>query len=114
MKRWVVPMVVAGLLTAGCTGPDLQLRARAIGEFQVGHVDEAKVLFSQALGRNPSDPVALYYLGRIAYAKADYEDAIYYFQCCVDSDPSYAEAYGWLSRAQKAAGSAGKLLRFIP
>ena len=114
MKRLLLPAMSVALLAAGCVGPDPELQTRAVSEFQVGHVTEAKVLFQQALDRYPCDPEALYYMGRIAHAQGAYEDAVYYFQCCLDADPAYADAYGWLARSEQAAGSAGRLLRFIP
>jgi tetratricopeptide (TPR) repeat protein len=114
MKRRLLVVASLALWAAGCGPTAPELRARAISEYQVGHIEQSRELFQQALGRNPADQHALYYLGRIASAQSAWEDAIYYYQCCLDVDPSYADARIWLSRAEKSAGSAGGKLRFIP
>jgi tetratricopeptide (TPR) repeat protein len=89
-------------------------RSGAVAEFQVGHLQEAKEVFQQALSRNPSDAFALYYMGRIACARREWEDAIFYLQCCLDADPSYSDARTYLALAEESAGSAGRKLRFVP
>lgn len=102
---WLPIAVVMAFFMTGC-GPD-----EAISAFQVGHVAEAKAMFQQALSRNPADPDALYYMGRIACVEQDWESACYYFQCCIDADPSFPTARQWFIYAEK---SAGVNLRFIP
>jgi len=114
MKRRLTAVAWLALWAAGCGETTPELRTRAISEYQVGHVEEARELFRQTLDRDPADRHALYYMGRIASGEAAWEDAIYYYQCCLDVDPSYANARIWLARAEKAAGTAGTRLRFIP
>jgi len=50
-------------------------------------------------------------MGRIACVEQDWESACYYFQCCIDADPSFPTARQWFIYAEK---SAGVNLRFIP
>ena len=114
MKRWSVGVMLAAGFLAGCGPANMARDDPAVGEFQVGHIRQAKEMFRQALDRNPSDPLPLYYMGRIACTESEWEDAIYYLQCCLDADPRYTDARRWLARAQHAAGSAGRKLRFIP
>ena len=117
MKRCVLPGLAGILWLSGC-GPgayvDPEYRTNAVAAFQVGHMAEAREQFDQALGRNPSDPFALYYMGRIACAEKEWEDAIYYLQCCLDADPSYRNARTYLALAEESAGMVGPKLRFIP
>ncbi|MGB2819981.1 MAG: tetratricopeptide repeat protein [Phycisphaerae bacterium] len=118
MKRLVLAAALPSLLICGCGPPTLEdemgYRQQAVAEFQVGHLAEAKALLEQALYPDPSDPVALYYLGRIACEEGRWEEAIYRFQCCLSADPGHAEARQWLIRAERAAGVVGPKLRFVP
>ena len=113
MRRWMMPGMVAVMLIAGC-GPSTSYRKVAITEFDVGHIDKAKPMFRQALQADPSDPVALYYMGRIYCEEQDWENAIYYFQCCLDVSPGNADARAWLLKAEEATEALGTKLRFIP
>ncbi len=117
--RQLAAMLLAGALAAavltGCGGPSTdELVNRAVADFQVGRVDRAKVLLGRALDRSPSHPLALFYMARIHHAEKSYEQAIYYYQCCLDADPSNAAARKHLAEALKAAGAVGEALRFIP
>lgn len=114
MRRVLVPAALAAVLAAGC-GPSVgELQTRGIAEFQVGHVKQARTVFEQILDRHPSHAPSLFYMGQIAHHEGKYEDAIYYFQCCLDVDPGYPQVRGWLKRSQEAAGLAGKKLRYLP
>ena len=113
MRRWMMPGMVVVMLIAGC-GPSTSYRKVAITEFDVGHVAQAKPMFRQALQADPSDPVALYYMGRIYCEEGDWENAIYYFQCCLDVEPGNAAARAWLLKAEEATAAIGQKLRFIP
>jgi len=113
MKTRIVGFVMLAA-AAGC-GQDIEdIRAKAVEDYQVGRADKAKPLFQAILDRQPSDAGALYYLGRIAMESGDLEMAIYYFQCCLDADPSFAQARGDLRQAEQLARPVGPHLRFIP
>ena len=118
MKRWVLVVAFSALPIGGC-GPamvedEMGYRQQAVAEFQAGYLARAKVLLGQTLYCHPADPVALYYLGRIACEERDWEEAIYRFQCCLGADPGHADAREWLIRAERAAGVIGPKLRFVP
>jgi len=118
MKRCVLVVAFWLLPTGGC-GPatledEMGYRQQAVAEFQAGYLAEAKVLLGQTLYCDPADPVALYYVGRIACEEGEWEEAIYRFQCCLGADPGHAEARKWLIRAEEAAGAIGPKLRFVP
>ena len=114
MRQWILPgTVLAAMAFSGC-GPSVAYRQEAISEFEVGHIARAKPMFGQALQQAPSDPVALYYMGRIHCEEQDWENAIYYFQCCLDVDPGNADARAWLLKSEDATQVIGERLRFIP
>jgi tetratricopeptide (TPR) repeat protein len=107
---WIVLTVLAG-----CQTPTTQqLVADGVTQFQVGRLDKAKATLTRALDQSPSSPAALFYMGRIHHLEGFYEQAIYYYQCCIDADPSRADAQRYLDEAQAKAGPAGDRLRFIP
>jgi tetratricopeptide (TPR) repeat protein len=114
MKRLALYGLCAAFLLAGCEPSNVELRNKGIGEFEVGHMPQAKELFERILDRNHSDRDSLYYMGRICQAEGQYERAMYYYQCALDIDPSHKDARHYLAQAQEQAGIAGQHLRFIP
>jgi tetratricopeptide (TPR) repeat protein len=104
----------AAVLIAGC-GPNTQpMVDEAAGLYQAGHLDRAKARFEQVLDVDPTHPDAHYYLGRIYHNERFYEQAIFYYQACLDTDPSYPLAADFLDQAQRQAGRTGPKLRIIP
>ena len=114
MKNLTLVGLCVAVLAGGCEPSKVELRNRAVSEFQVGHADQAKETFLHVLERYPTDSTSLYYMGRISHAEGSYEEAVYYYQCCLDSDPSHKDAQRYLGEAQEAAGPTGEKLRFIP
>ena len=118
MKRNVLMGLSAWLcvvVMSGCGGPDTrQLVTRGISQFQTGRLDQAEATLKQALAVSPSDPDALFYMGRVCQARGFYEQAVYYYQCCLDAVPGYPGLTEQLAQAQRQAGPAGTKLRFIP
>lgn len=118
MRRTSVALLAIGIAAAalaGCHTPTTaQLVDQGVTEFQVGRQDKAKATLGRALDQSPSDPRALFYMGRICHLEEFYEQAIYYYQCCIDADPSRADAQRHLDEAQAKAGPTGSRLRFIP
>lgn len=114
MKYVILCGLCLVVLLSGC-GPTIeQKRDLGISEFQIGHLDKAGNILLQVLDQRPSDPQALYYMGRVRHAQDFLEQAIYYYQCAVDADPSFKEARDHLAKAQQQAGVAGQRLQFIP
>lgn len=114
MKHFGICAVLAAAFAAGCGPSPEDIRTQAVSKIQLGHVDEAKQLFQRVLDRRPSDPVALYHMGRIAQTEGFHEQAVYYFQCCLDAAPGFYEARDQLDEARRQAGAAGDKLMFIP
>lgn len=110
---WLPSVAALAVLACACgPGPDensIANRQDAIAAFQEGRVAEAKAKFERALSWRPSDPEALYYMGRIACTEKDWEKAIHYFQCSLDVDPGLPTAREWLRFAEQSSGLGDKL-----
>ncbi len=93
MKRTMVIASIAcatALLASGCQSPTISALFKAgVSEYQLGHLEAARQRLTQVLNRSPSHPGALFYMGRISHAEKRYEEAIYYYRCCLDADPAY-------------------------
>lgn len=114
MKRSALCGLCAAMVLAGCGPSPRELRDRGISGFQLGRHAEAKKLLQQCLDRTPTDPKALFYMGRVEHALGSYEMAMFYYQSCLEVDPSFELARLWLDKAQTAAGASGARMRFIP
>jgi tetratricopeptide (TPR) repeat protein len=117
MKRMVaisLAACVGGALLAGCGPTTGQIVNDGVAQYQLGHLEQAKATLKQALDRSPSNPDALFYMGRICHVQKFYEQAISYYQFTLDADPSYPEVQRFLAKAQRDAGLVGPGLRFIP
>ena len=75
---------------------DLQTGIRL---FEAGQLVEARQLFEALHQQQPTDTSAPFYLGRIAYAEKNYEQAIPWFKMAVDGEPCNADYHVWLGRA---------------
>jgi len=84
------------------------LRDSGISAFQVGRTDEARVLLKQSLDLEPSDGETLYYMGRAMQADGFYEQAIFYYQSCLQVEPGHKAAQKWLAKAMEALGPTGR------
>ena len=111
--RYLTAVAVA-LLALGCAPPVAKLREQGISQYQLGHTKQAELTFREVLDKRPYDEESLYYMGRILHAQGRLAQAIYYYQCCLDVDPSHESARLWLRRAQEQAGEMGRQLRFLP
>ena len=118
MKRVILASLAALVcvsVLSGCGGPDTrQLVRQGVSQLQIGRLDEAEATLKQALAASPSDPAALFYMGRVYHAREFYGHAAYYYKCCLDADPGYPDVSKYLAQAQRQAGPAGAKLRFIP
>lgn len=107
-------ILVVGLVLAGCVPSVGKVRERAISQYQLGHIEQAEMNFREVLDKRPYDAESLYYMGRIQQARGRPMRAVYYYQSCLDVQPSHEMARLWLRRAERQAGEAGRGLRFIP
>jgi len=114
MKSLVLCGLCVAVLTGGCAPSPAELRLQGISEFQVGHHAQARKLLRQCLDHMPADPQALYYMGRVMHVRGAYEMAMYYYQSCLEVDPSFDVARVWLAKAQTQAGPSGDKLRLLP
>ena len=60
---------------------------------------EARQFFEAAHQQQPTNTSAPFYLGRIAYAQKNYEQAIPWFKEAVDAEQCNADYHMWLGRA---------------
>jgi len=105
--------LAAAAMLSGC-GKAHELRDSGIAEFQVGRVEQAKVLLKQALDLDPSDPEALYYMGRALHADGSSKEAIFYYQSCLHVKPGHRAAQEWLSKAMGATEVWGEQIHYAP
>ncbi|MGC9455384.1 MAG: tetratricopeptide repeat protein [Phycisphaerae bacterium] len=107
-------VVTVGLLMLGCGPSVTEIRDQAVAQYQLGHIEQAEMNLREVLDERPYDAEALYYMGRIQQDMGRPTRAIYYYQCCLDVDPSHEMARMWLRRAEQQTGETGRRLRFIP
>ncbi len=67
--------------------------------FEAGQLVEARQFFEALHQQQPTDTSAPFYLGRIAYAEKNYEQAIPWFEKAVDGEQCNADYHMWLGRA---------------
>ena len=67
--------------------------------FEAGQLVEARQLFDALHRQQPTDTSVSFYLGRIAYAEKNYEQAIPWFEAAVDGEQCNADYHVWLGRA---------------
>jgi hypothetical protein len=114
MRRTCLLGLFVAAAAAGCAPSPEELRDRGIEALQVGHLDEADELLTLSLDREPADPRTLYYRGRLAHLRGHLPQAMYYYQCSLDADPSRAGAREALAEVEAELGPAAAPLRFIP
>ena len=67
--------------------------------FEAGQLAEARQFFEALHQQQPTSTSAPFYLGRIAYAEENYEQAIPWFEKAVDGEQCNADYHVWLGRA---------------
>ena len=104
------------VVLAGCGGqPSLDDQiGEATSLMQVGRLAQAKTLLHVALNRDPYNAQALYVMGRVQHAEGNLDQAIYYYQCALSSDPAHAAAAANLKRARQEAGATTPGVKIIP
>ena len=66
--------------------------------FEAGQLAEARQFFEALHQQQPTNTSAAFYLGRIAYAEKNYEQAIPWFEKAVDGEQCNADYHMWLGR----------------
>ena len=67
--------------------------------FEAGQWVEARQFFEALHQQQPTNTSAPFYLGRIAYAEKNYEQAVPWFEKAVDNEQCNADYHMWLGRA---------------
>ena len=67
--------------------------------FEAGQLVKARQFFEALHQQQPINTSAPFYLGRIAYAEKNYEQAIPWFKMAVDGEQCNADYHVWLGRA---------------
>ena len=99
------------ITTRPATSPDpLFLYYRGLAEFKTGKTAEAEKSFNAAVKANPKNTASLFYLGRMAYERKDFDAAIAWLNRATTSDARLADAwslltYAYLNRGGAATGA---------
>jgi tetratricopeptide (TPR) repeat protein len=88
IRMFFIGLLVFPLFSARSQDP-------GIGMFEEKNYYGAERYFSKALSDDPENPVALFYLGRIANAKGERDDASEFFEKAIEKDPKNADYYAW-------------------
>jgi tetratricopeptide (TPR) repeat protein len=107
-----LPLLVAATKTPAGAKPDADtLYYRAVAEMNLKKSADAERSFNEVLKADPKNKFALFYLGQLAYARADYTAAINALNRATLADSTVAQAWqllvsSYLGRAQGATGAA--------
>jgi tetratricopeptide (TPR) repeat protein len=97
-------------ITTRAGAPDaLYLYYRGLAEFKTGKAADAEKSFNAAVKANPRNTASLFYLGRIAFERKDFDAAIAWLNRATTSDARLADAWSLLtySYLNRAAGGTG-------
>ena len=98
-------------ITARAPSPDpLFFYYRGLAEFKTGKAAEAEKSFNAAVKANPRNTASLFYLGRMAFERKDFDAAIAWLNRATTSDARLADAwslltYAYLNRGGAATGA---------
>jgi tetratricopeptide (TPR) repeat protein len=82
---------------------------KGISYYQSKKIDDAAKSF-KTIEKSSSDyGAAQYYLGRIAYDKKEYDDAVDYFKVATEKSPTNGEYFNWLGDAYSGVGSVSSI-----
>lgn len=107
-----LPLLVAAAKTAAGAKPDADmLYYRAVAEMNLKKSSDAERSFNEVLKVDPKNKFALFYLGQLAFARADYTTAINALNRATLADSTVAQAWqllvsAYMARAQGAQGAA--------
>lgn len=105
-----LPLLVTITTRVG-TAPDaLFLYYRGLAEFKTGKAADAEKSFNAAVKANPKNTASLFYLGRMAFERKDFDAAIAWLNRATTSDARLADAwslltYAYLNRAGSSTGA---------
>jgi tetratricopeptide (TPR) repeat protein len=105
-----LPLLLTITTRAGAAPDALYLYYRGLAEFKTGKGADAEKSFNAAVKANPRNTASLFYLGRIAFDRKDFDAAIAWLNRATTSDARLADAwslltYAYLNRAGSASGA---------
>lgn len=86
---------------------------RAVALFEDNKQLEAKLEFQTLWARNDQNPIAAYYLGRVAFDEQDYEKSINMFERAIELNANDSKYHSWLGKALSLAAINANLFRQI-
>lgn len=103
-----LPLLITITTRAGAMPDALFLYYRGLAEFKTGKAPDAEKSFNAAVKANPRNTASLFYLGRIAFERKDFDAAIAWLNRATTSDARLADAWSLLTYAylNRAAGDA--------
>jgi len=92
MRRWHLAVFIAvAARSAAAAIPD-----EGLALYESRHYAEAEHVFQRLAAADPHDPLAAYYLGKIAIARRDYAAAVRLLEQAVALAPDQSDYYLWL------------------
>ena len=104
-----LPLLLAITTRAGAAPDGLFLYYRGLAEFKTGKAADAEKSFNAAVKANPKNTASLFYLGRMAFERKDFDAAIAWLNRATTSDARLADAWSLLTYAylNRTAGATG-------
>ena len=101
-----LPLLIKITERPGAAPDPLFLYYRGLSEFKIGQTAAAEKSFNAAVKINPRNTASLFYLGRIAFERKDYDATITWLNRATTSDPRLADAWSILTYAYLNRGAA--------
>ena len=101
-----LPLLVTVTMRPNKTPDPIFLYYRGLAEFKTGKTAEAEKSFNAAVKANPKNTASLFYLGRMAYERKDFDAAIAWLNRATTSDARLADAWSLLTYAYLNRGGA--------
>ncbi|MGZ8848134.1 MAG: tetratricopeptide repeat protein [Pyrinomonadaceae bacterium] len=101
-----LPLLITITARSAANPDPVFLYYRGLAEFKTGKPAEAEKSFNAAVKANPRNTASLFYLGRIAFERKDYDAAIAWFNRATTSDARLADAWSLLTYAYLNRGAA--------
>lgn len=79
--------------------------AEAVENYQLAQIDEAEVLFKQAVEANPEFSEAYGWLGRLFFSRSEYEQASQYYQRALELEPDNEDYRFFAEESERLVGS---------
>jgi tetratricopeptide (TPR) repeat protein len=101
-----LPLLASVLSRPGKTPDPLFLYYRGLAEFKTGKTADAEKSFNAAVKANPRSTASLFYLGRMAFERKDFDAAISWLNRATTNDARLADAWSLLTYSYLNRGSA--------